>query len=79
MKQVINLMLFGLLLVLISCSKSDAQPSIPKIQQDPPFDGTIFLDPDIITSSDPSTFKSLAYAGQAERTMFDRRVDDFIT
>ena len=79
MKQVINLMLFGLLLVLISCSKSDAQPSIPKVQQDPPFDGTIFLDPDIITSSDPSTFKSLAYAGQAERTMFDRRVDDFIT
>lgn len=79
MKQVINLMLYGLLLVLISCSKSDAQPSIPKIQQDPPFDGTIFLDPDIITSSDPSTFKSLAYAGQAERTMFDRRVDDFIT
>lgn len=79
MKQVINLMMFGLLLVLISCNKSDAQPSIPKIQQDPPFDGTIFLDPDIITSSDPSTFKSLAYAGQAERTMFDRRVDDFIT
>ena len=79
MKQVINLMLFGLLLVLISCSKSDAQTPIQKIQTTPPFDGTIFLDPDIIKSSDPSTFTSLAYAGQAERTMFDRRVDDWIT
>ena len=79
MKQAKNLILYGLLLVLISCSKSGAQPSIPKVQLDPPFHGTIFLDPDIITSSDPSTFESLAYAGQAERTMFDRRVDDFIT
>jgi hypothetical protein len=79
MKQIINLMMCGLLLLLISCNKSDAQPSIPKIKTTPPFDGTIFLDPDIITSADPSTFKNLAYAGQAERTMFDRRVDDFIT
>ena len=79
MKKTIALMTYGLIVLLLSCSISDAQPSISKVQLDPPFDGTIFLDPDIITSSDPSTFKSLAYAGQAERTMFDRRVDDFIT
>lgn len=79
MKQILNLMMCGILLLLISCNKSDAQPSIPKVQLDPPFEGTIFLDPDIITSSDPSTFKSLAYAGQATRTMFDRRVDNWIT
>ena len=79
MKKIIKLMMFGLILLLISCNKSDAQPSIPKIQTTPPFDGTIFLDPDIITSSDPSTLKRLAYAGQANRTMFDRRVDNWIT
>jgi len=45
----------------------------------PPFDGTIFLDPDIITNSDYSTFVSLTYAGQESRLMFDRRVNDWIT
>lgn len=79
MKKIIALMTYGLIVLLLSCGISDAQPSIPKVQQDPPFDGTIFLDPNIITSSDPSSFKSLTYAGRAERTMFDRRVDDWIT
>lgn len=72
-------MTYGLIVVLLSCGISDAQESFSKVQLDPPFDGTIFLDPDIITSSDPSTFTSLAYAGRANRTMFDRRVDDWIT
>jgi hypothetical protein len=52
--------------------------SPPTLRQ-PPFAGTIFIDPDIITSSDPTTFTGLAYTGQASRTMFDRRVDDWIT
>ena len=39
----------------------------------PPFSGTIFVDPDIITPSDPTTFEGLVYAGQDSRTMFDRR------
>ena len=39
-----------------------------------PFTGTIFIDPDIITSADATTFTGLTYAGQAEiATMFDRR------
>ena len=46
---------------------------------DPPFSGTIFLDPDIITSSDPTTFQNLSFAGQGSRTMYDRRVSAFIT
>ncbi len=79
MKLVLNLMLYGLLLVLVSCSKSETEPTVPKVQLTPPFSGTIFLDPDIITSADPSTFKTLTYAGQAKRTMFDRRVNDWIT
>ncbi len=44
-----------------------------------PFSGTIFIDPDIITPDDPTTFVSLSYQGRAERTMYDRRVADWIT
>jgi len=39
----------------------------------PPFSGTIFIDPDIITEEDHSTFISLSYAGRANRQMYDRR------
>ena len=45
----------------------------------PPFEGTIFIDPDIITSADPTTFQGLVAAGQGSRTMFDRRVNGWIT
>lgn len=48
-------------------------------QGNPPFDGTIFIDPDIITASDPTTFQSVSYTGQGSREMFDRRVNAFIT
>ena len=40
---------------------------------EPPFGGTIFIDPDIITESDPTTFVSIEAAGQDLRTMYDRR------
>lgn len=43
------------------------------IQATPPFDGTIFLDPDIITSEDRTTYKSLSFNGTGMRTMYDRR------
>jgi hypothetical protein len=39
----------------------------------PPFHGTIFIDPDIIKSSDPTTFISANFAGREARRMFDRR------
>lgn len=45
----------------------------------PPFDGTIFLNPDIIVPTDPTTFLVASYVGQGERTMFDRRVDNWVT
>lgn len=44
----------------------------------PPYSGTIFIAPGIITASDPTTFVSLTYAGQGLRTMFDRRVNRFV-
>ena len=46
---------------------------------DPPYAGTVYIDPDIITSSDPTTFESLADAGRGFRTMFDRRINDWTT
>ena len=42
-------------------------------QGEPPFSGTIFLDPDIITSEDATTYQGLADAGTGIRTMYDRR------
>jgi hypothetical protein len=44
----------------------------------PPFQGTIFLDPDIITPDDPSSFESLTPKGQDIREMFDRRTNSWI-
>lgn len=70
---------FCLILFLISCNEEEKQETSPEVSLVPPFEGTIFLDPDIITDSDPTTFTGLSYAGQAERTMFDRRVNDWIT
>ena len=49
------------------------------VSADPPYEGTIFIDADIITTTDPSTFVDAIYTGQGMRTMFDRRVNDWIT
>ncbi len=42
--------------------------------QSPPYSGTIFVNPDIITSDDPSTLESTTYIGRGEREVYDRRV-----
>lgn len=79
MKHPIISILSGILTGLFFCCTTDTEPTIPKVQFPPPFNGTIFLDPDILTSSDPTTFTGLTYAGQAKRKMYDRRVNDWIT
>lgn len=38
-----------------------------------PFGGTTFIDPDIITSADPTSYAGLTYAGRGDRWMYDRR------
>jgi len=43
----------------------------------PPFSGTIFIDPDIITAADPTTYLTMSFAGQGTRLMFDRRIGAF--
>ena len=46
---------------------------------DPLFFGTIDIDPNIITPSDPTSFQNVSSAGQGSREMFDRRGNDWIT
>jgi hypothetical protein len=48
------------------------------LAQDPPLSGTAFIDPDIITSADRTTLKSIRYAGRGKRSMFDRRKDRYV-
>lgn len=45
----------------------------------PPYSGTIFIDSDIITASDPSAIQSTTYTGQGMVTMYDRRIPDWVT
>jgi len=66
------------ILAAVSCGNDNKQ-NIPPVNLTPPFSGTIFLDPDIITDSDNTTFVSLSYSGQDTRRMFDRRINDWIT
>lgn len=56
-------------LLLIACEGHPA----PDVPPEPPFAGTIFLDPDIITADDPTAFESLTDAGRGRRQMYDRR------
>lgn len=50
-----------------------------RLYDDPPFWGTIFIDGNIVTSEDPTSFQSLTYKGQGSRLMYDRRVTNWIT
>lgn len=45
----------------------DAPPSTP------PYHGTLFLTPDIITEADPTSFRGLTHQGSGMRKMYDRR------
>lgn len=44
----------------------------------PPYSGTIFIAPDIITCKDPTSFQRLVKPGQGQRRMFDRRVNGWV-
>jgi hypothetical protein len=62
--------LLVLVSVLLSCVSAFATP---------PYNGTIHIEPFILTSNDQSAFASLSYAGQGTREMFDRRVAKYVT
>ena len=80
MKAILENLTWCLLLILFgttSCANNE-EPE-PESESIPPFSGTIFIDPNIITESDRSAFVSLTYIGNDTRTMYDRRVGDWIT
>jgi hypothetical protein len=52
-----------------SISSIDEEKKLGK----PPFGGTMFIDPDIVTAEDPSSFKSISYKGTGYREMYDFR------
>jgi len=81
MTNTIRLILLSTIFLFTFCAQDD-EPVSPQPQEQaktPPFGGTIFLDPDIITEADHSTFQGLVYSGRGERVMYDRRVTDWIT
>ncbi|MCB0656896.1 MAG: T9SS type A sorting domain-containing protein [Saprospiraceae bacterium] len=49
------------------------------IKAQPPYAGTIFIDPDIVTASDPSALQSTSYTGRGPVTMYDRRIPGWAT
>ncbi len=46
---------------------------------EPPFQGTVFITPDILRPSDPTGLQGVTYTGRGERVIYDRRVDAWIT
>ena len=42
-----------------------------------PFDGTVFMSPDVLNAADPSGLRSITHDGRGERRMFDCR--DWVT
>ena len=48
------------------------------VHAEPPFEGTVWVDPDIITPADPTTLQSLAYAGRGRHLVYDRRPNDWV-
>lgn len=65
MKHLSNALFGCLALALISCKPDPVLPIM--------FDGTIFVDPDIITANDPGLFNYLTPTGRAKRQMYDNR------
>ena len=59
-----------LLLVVLAASPVLAEP---------PFLGTAFVSPNIITAADPSGFTGATYTGRGHRLIWDYRVGDWIT
>jgi hypothetical protein len=66
-------------LAIAACDSSEGPSTTMPTPVEPPFWGTIFISPNILTDDDPTTFEALTYVGQDTRTMYDRRVADWIT
>jgi len=78
MKKIILGLSLWTLVFLPACEGGSGPSEVPEVVE-PPFNGTIFIDPDIITPSDPTTLVSVSPTGRGSRTMYDRRVEGWIT
>ena len=45
----------------------------------PPYEGTVFITPDLLTPSDPTSLRGTTYAGRGDRLIYDRRPDAWVT
>lgn len=52
---------------------------IGSLAQAQPYNGTIFIDPDVITDADPGTLVSVTYTGQGMVTVYDYRPPGWVT
>ena len=50
-----------------------------QLSAEPPYWGTIFIEPNILTELDPSSYQTLQDKGRGDRTMFDRRCSCWVT
>lgn len=48
------------------------------VAQTPPYSGTIFIEPGIITDTDCSTLSGITYTGQGYKWVYDRRVNNWV-
>lgn len=69
--QQFNIASIGLLVVIASFGSQQASDAKP------PFHGTIFIEKNIVTETDPTAFTQLNFTEVAQRRMFDRRTNCF--
>ncbi len=75
--KLISILILMSALFLSSCELEEDEFDCYHEMEAPGFsDGTIYIDPDIITDEDVSAFNGIRYEGRFERYMFDRRVDN---
>ena len=72
-----NVVLVGFICLVQICCKSNSSTNLTKDYKceafkEPPFHGTIFIDSEIVTPEDSSTFVRLSYNGRQERVMFEK-------
>ncbi len=68
-----NKRIIHLLVLLFACLQSYIL-----VAQTPPYFGTIFIEPGIITDTDCSTLSSVTYTGQGIALVYDRRVNNWV-
>ena len=67
--------IFILLLLVFTACNDEPETPVPQ----PPFSGTLWVDPDIITADDPTSFESITANGEGIVSMYDYRVMGMIT